>query len=346
MQTSDRNGTARPAPKRPLAADEAAHEMPHRIVVYGEPGTGKTTFAVSAPRPYVIDMDFGTMSFKVGRDHPNTWEELVATVERLRDEEHPYKTLVLDTVDRAEVKCWEYLRAKLGAGPKDRRPVATIEEVNGGYGKGYNTAHEEFRKLFGIMEACWRKRGMNVVIVAHAALENIKSTDAADYQRHNLKLHKYVSHMFQEVADAVLFARRNVIVSKDVHDAERFRAIGGESIQLHTKAAPGFVAKNRYNLPAKIEMSWDALVAGIAQGRSPALLVDTIRDKVRRLGDAALGEKVEAAIAGAGNDPGKLIQINARLATRMDEMQQREAEAAKTESSAEETTGGEAPAEN
>lgn len=77
-----------------------------KVLVYGEPGVGKTTFAASAPSPLFIDADRGVLSL-IGRDGsasikvlvPSSFDELLDLVFELRAGKLPeVKTLVLDTI--------------------------------------------------------------------------------------------------------------------------------------------------------------------------------------------------------------------------------------------------------
>ena len=70
-----------------------------RVLIAGYPGIGKTTLGLSAPKPLLIDTDFGASRI-LDRLHtdciqPNTYQELLddLTIENLTD----YETIVIDT---------------------------------------------------------------------------------------------------------------------------------------------------------------------------------------------------------------------------------------------------------
>lgn len=74
-------------------------ENKFRVLIAGYPGIGKTTLGLSAPRPLLIDVDFGASRI-LDRLHtdciqPNTYQELLddLTIENLTD----YETIVIDT---------------------------------------------------------------------------------------------------------------------------------------------------------------------------------------------------------------------------------------------------------
>lgn len=74
-------------------------ENKFRVLIAGYPGMGKTTLALSAPKPLLIDTDFGANRIidrlQVDCMQPNTYQELLddLTPENLKD----YETIVIDT---------------------------------------------------------------------------------------------------------------------------------------------------------------------------------------------------------------------------------------------------------
>lgn len=74
-------------------------ENKFRVLIAGYPGIGKTTLGLSAPKPLLIDTDFGANRIidRLQTDciQPNTYQELLndLTVENLKD----YESIVVDT---------------------------------------------------------------------------------------------------------------------------------------------------------------------------------------------------------------------------------------------------------
>jgi hypothetical protein len=309
---STTNSNARPAP-RPFALkiSRGRTDDPERLLVYGGPGIGKSTLAANAPRPVFLDLEGGTAQLDVARVEGLTrWEDLLAAVQALTTDAHDFETVVIDTLDRAEWLCWQHLMQK--------ENVRSIEKIGKGFGKGYTAAYEEFRRLFGSLEALWRQRRMRVIVLAHAALENVRNPTGPDYQRYTLKVHKQVAGMFYEACDATLFAHYDVAVSKS-DDDDRARASTISDVRyVYTVEQGTHLAKNRYGLPARMPLSWDALAEGIARGNSPALLKATIRQKAAKLGPDSAA-KVNAIIAQIGDNVPHLVDLHARVAARLAE---------------------------
>ena len=74
--------------------------------------------------------------------------------------------------------------------------------------------------------------------------------------------------MLREWADAVLFANyKTVITEKDVGFNKKVaRGISSGERMLFTNDRPAYRAKNRYNLPDQLPLSWDSLTEAIAAG--------------------------------------------------------------------------------
>ncbi|NLX58665.1 MAG: hypothetical protein GXY74_06205, partial [Phycisphaerae bacterium] len=90
------------------------------------------------------------------------------------------------------------------------------------------------------------------------------------------RLHKHVTALLTEWADAVLFATRKIITKTEDGGFGRERTIaaglgkdGGERI-LRTVGSPACVAKNRFDLPAELPLSWPALMQALTSNPQPA----------------------------------------------------------------------------
>jgi hypothetical protein len=316
---------------------------PERIFLYGSPKVGKTTFAASAPNPFLIDLDRGAAHLDIphNEDPIESLADLQSLIRFLVEGQHDFQTVILDTLDRAEALVWKHVCEFVGTGPKNRKSVSSIEEVGGGFGKGYSASYEQMRQLWGLLEECWSKRNMRIIVLAHAKVETFKNPSGPDFDRYVPKVHKDVSKLFFEVADAALFATRNVVVRSAAYvpgQDKRYHAIGGESRVLYTQEAASHLAGNRYGLPDKIDLDWDTFVKRVAEGHSPALLEATIRDKARRLGDPQILQVLDARLADAHGDLRKLLSLMGKLDARLDKAA--EAKAAEEERQAEMAASG------
>jgi phage nucleotide-binding protein len=143
------------------------------MLVYGQPGLGKTTLACSAPAPVLFDYDGG-----VGRIHGShridtvqirSWEDTNEAMIEVRDA-GCYKTIIIDTVGKMLDHVVEYIR--------NTQP--TYIQRDGSLSlKGYGLRKQMFTDFIRNLQMM----GLNVIFVAHEKEEKqgdltVKRADA------------------------------------------------------------------------------------------------------------------------------------------------------------------------
>ena len=228
---------------------------PPRIMIYGSEGVGKSTFGASAPNAIFVQTEDGLGEINC-RKFPlaHNLSEVLAELTALRDEPHEYLTVVIDSADWLERLIFDEVCKEFG--------VRSIEKADGGYGKGYVHALTHWRKIIALLQELRDKRGMMVILVAHAKVERFEDPENAAYDRYTPRLHKHAASLIAEWVDAVLFANKKFRVSKDGNDravATPIGADGGERV-IRTVGSPACIAKNRFGLPGEIPLSWTAFI--------------------------------------------------------------------------------------
>jgi hypothetical protein len=221
---------------------------PQRLLIYGVEGIGKSTLASQFPRPVFLDVEDRTSHLEVMRWTPKTWFELLQCIATLRNEDHDFCTVVLDTADWAE----QLATAQICT---DRNKTG-IEDF--GYGKGYTYLKECIQELMQELHELQYKRGMHVVILAHAKIKRFDDPQlAVAYDRYQLKCSEAVSALFREWCDAVLFANYETVTSKGEDKVVRAKA--GRDRVLYCQHTAAYDAKNSYGLPDEIPMEYEHL---------------------------------------------------------------------------------------
>lgn len=222
--------------------------QPPRILLYGVHGIGKSTFAAHAPRPIFIVTEDGLGTIDCA-SFPQATE--VAQVEEAMDtllnEEHDFETVVLDSADWLEMLFQKAINSGY-----DAKDLA--------YGKGALILAECWRAFLAKFDRLRRERGMVVILLAHTEIKRFDSPESEPYDRYRPKLQERSSALVQEWADAVLFTNYKTLIKKDSvgFNKEVARGIGTGQRLIYTQETPAYYAKNRYGLPAQLDLSWSA----------------------------------------------------------------------------------------
>lgn len=294
-------------------------KKPHRIVLFGQEGVGKTLFAADAPSPIFICSEAGTEHVDTSRfPAPHAWSDVIDACELLLKEKHSYETVVIDTLDWLEPFCWaETCAKKLNA---EGKRVSHPDDY--GYGKGYLYALDTWRQLLWRLDQLRDKRNMNVVLLAHSQSKTFKSPDTEDYQRYELKLDAKACGLIKEWPDAVLFAAFETYTHKQNN---RHKGIATGERVIYTSRTAAYDAKNRMLLPEKLPLSWAALAEAMG-GVAPSVWRERVSKALETAKAAIAADDAEAlakhdAFAAtvmkttneAGEDADRLAKIANRL---------------------------------
>ena len=223
-----------------------------RLCCYGPEGIGKSTFASQFPDPLFIDTEGGTKQLDVSRfDQPADWEELLEMIDEVIRHPDICHTLTIDTLDRAEMLLQEHLLKK--------HEVESIEQVGGGYGKGYTMMAEKWNKDFLRRLDKLIAKGINVTLIAHAAMRKFESPDDPAFDRWEMKLSKKIAPMSKEWCDILCFTNYAVKVVEDKN--KKAKAKGQAKRVMYFNHSATHDAKNRYGLEDGHPLSFEPLRA-------------------------------------------------------------------------------------
>lgn len=283
--------------------------QPPRLFVYGVEGIGKSTLGAGAPKPIILGVEDGTGRIDVPRfPMPDGGMQLVDVfdaISELTTGTHDFQTLVIDTVDWLEPLVWDFICRR------DDQP-----NVEGyGYGKGYQVALDEWRRLLSALEKLRTTKKMGVLLLGHSLIKAFKNPEGDDFDRYELKVHAKAGGLLKEWCDAVLFANYETFAKKAAKDEKnkyaKSKGVSTGARLLFTERTAAYDAKNRYGLPSQLPLSWAELEAAMAAGQpvDPAVAIEAINQKLLQL-PAAEQEKARAVLVRAGNDSTKLSLLN------------------------------------
>lgn len=211
--------------------------------ITGDAGVGKTRLAATFPKPIFIRAEDGMQSIPEAQ-RPDAlplvssveqfWEQMVALVQ----EDHDYKTVVIDSVTALERMFIQYV---VDSDPKNPK---SINQALGGYGAGLSAVaaqHQRLRKAVGMLNA----KGMHAVFIAHADTVTIELPDQDPYTRYDLRLGKKSVAPYVDDVDLVGYLKLETFTKGD---GERKKAVSDGTRLLVTYTSAANVSKNRYGI--------------------------------------------------------------------------------------------------
>lgn len=246
---------------------ESAIKAP-TILLLGPNGIGKTTFfggskklgLPPAPSPVFafFEDSLGGLAREIAKfDNDLDGSDVLTEIRQLREiialltnESHDHRMLVIDGLEGVEAAIHTEVCQEGG--------VNSIEKYEGGYGKGFTRAQEKMRELIELLKML-RRNNVAVGITGHVVARNFEDPTSESFKRWEPRCNEKFIGPLVDWCDCVLYAdQRKVITREDSGFGKSVkRGIGSGERVLNTEPRPWYAcAKNRFGLPAEIEMNW------------------------------------------------------------------------------------------
>lgn len=193
-----------------------------------------------------------------------TFSDVLEAVRILHRENHPHKTLVVDSATTLERLVWQHVC--------QAHKVESIEKVLGGYGKGYHEAASEFSYLLEGFDALRNEKGMSIVVIAHVKVKAFNDPTSDGYDTYKPDLNDQVGNMLLRWADLTLFANTKVVVKTEDSGFNKERARGldttGGARFCYTQKRPAHPGGGRGiygELPYELPFDWASFEAAVGQ---------------------------------------------------------------------------------
>jgi len=220
-----------------LATKENDKMREPKGIVYGSVGVGKTIFGLNCVNRIMINCENGSAYTNQGvTKYLRTWPEMLEWLKAIADEDHDYKTLVIDTVD------WMLRRIEecvSGTDGNDKGLEATLNRSHGGYGNGkqvlQNYVYQQLMPLLDKMVG----RGIAVILLAHSSRQNITNSDGVTVEKSAPAIHPHLRDIIVEWCDFVGLAKEEP-----------------ENRVLFLKETGQYMAKNRYGIDEPVLLDY------------------------------------------------------------------------------------------
>lgn len=282
-------------------------EAPFSVLIYGVEGAGKTEFGAESPDPVFLGSESGSNKYELYRfPKPKVWADVMRDLKRLENEPHDRKTVVIDSLDWLEPLVFAEVVRVEGKGK-------TIDSSYGGFDRGKIVSVQHWREMMDQLEILRSKRKMNIILIAHADATKFKDPALqTDYLRYAPKLFKQSSAYLKEAVDAVLFM--NFL---SIEDAEG--KVTSQGVRYtYTEHRAGWDAKNRYNMPHRIDTRFAEFYKYASPEPMEAIMkrIDDLAPRLTEERQAAL----RAGIAKAGSDRTKILAIEKALTSEVSKL--------------------------
>lgn len=241
-----------------------AEDRAPRILLIGEEKVGKTTFASQFDSPIIIPVmgEEGCDHVGVAKtDSVKSVAELMDVLGALCEQEHEFKTVVIDSLSALEPLVWQQVCKDCGK--------TSIEQVGGGFGKGYIEALSTWREITTAVDYLRNEKGMASILIGHVRVKSFSDPSGDNYDRYELDLNKQAMALFQRWADCLLFARWKSITKKTGRDGEDRKAIRAERV-LCCQTTGAFPAGGRGvygHLPSEVGLTYNDFNKAIQEAR-------------------------------------------------------------------------------
>jgi hypothetical protein len=219
------------------------------LMLYGQAGIGKTTFACRAPKPLVINLENGLKGIDLktlgafSTNQLTTYADVLTVFEKSLKSDR-FGTLIVDTATRLQDLIIKHI-----CEADNKKSLADFA-----YGSGYARFAAEAQLLCQWLDSL-KAAGKNVILVAHEAIETFADPESDAYDRFNCSLDKRIGEKIRAAVDHIWYMHNEKTLRESSSGRNQARLRGRTLVQ--TKASGGVVAKTRGNYEQFIEIRND-----------------------------------------------------------------------------------------
>lgn len=232
------------------------------ILLYGTKKQGKTTWAAAFPKAVFLCGEDGAHAIADVRmpseGKIESWEQLLTYTRALAYGPHDFQTVVADTLGPLSSLCLEQTVKDSGKPSWEKMSWGKEEDL---------ISH--WRVWLALLEHCRNKRGMTVVLLAHAAQVSVQDSQHGEkYYVWAGDMHRAIWSQTSNWADMVLYTAPERVLHEPENGHIRAIATGPRWIYAQvTQQDGGFEAGVRagFRLPAKLALSYEAFSTELSE---------------------------------------------------------------------------------
>ncbi len=231
-------------PKKKTKPNTAISDL--SVLIYGPSKIGKSTWCSHAENAIFIATEPGLNQLEVYQTPVASWPQFLDVCGEIARGEHPFKTVIIDTIDNLYKACEFYVCKQL----EIKHPSDL------GYGKGYQFIRDEFSRV--LIKLALLPYGL--ILVSHST-ERDKETKSGKHTRTVPTVPESVRKFLVGLVDLILFC--------DIERINDPQGGGHSSRVVKTKPHPDYDAGDRTGLlPETLPLDFAAFAAAL-QGSQP-----------------------------------------------------------------------------
>jgi len=253
-----------------LEISEEVINGPYFGIIYGKAGVGKTFLCKHAERPFYVALEKGVEKVDgvgkfVKNDEiilPENEDQFFQMLQYFVKKEHDYKTIVIDSGMFADKLIIERVINDMTTemevnGIKKRalmqkdsyKIINSIADFD--YGKGYAQVVAAWERRFFTALKYLHKKGLNVILIAHARLKNDIDDFGNEYKKWGIDMAEFgaysVPNLLSAKANWILFMKSNVKTKKVKNAFNAVKSIADNledpETVIYTRGTASFEAK-------------------------------------------------------------------------------------------------------
>lgn len=270
-----------------------------RIVLYGPPHGGKTSFIAGMPQPLVLQIGGETglddlrtnriVPHEIASPHITSWLELIGTLENIAKAPRVenFQTIVCESATTMERLLVDHVIAsEFGGDPGEKGFSA--------YSRGWKSVGVHWNALIACLQSIHSKHNVHLVITAHEKHTKINNPEGRDYTRITPALRDETwAPLYVWASEVLRLTFKDSTISEDGFRKDKpvIKGLrtGGKERMIYTTRTSVWDAKTRSNIPDTIPMPdeplqmWPTFWKMVLEGRDLAEKGQGPRRQIRAL---------------------------------------------------------------
>jgi hypothetical protein len=226
-------------------------QYPKKIIIYGAPCIGKSSFAEQFPDSVFIQTENCGGTIAAPRlPLCKSWSDIIEQMKMVHSGElGSFKTLVIDSLKFAE----QLIVAEVCK----NKNIDSLDDLQ--YGVAYGDAMSMWYKFTDMLDR-FTDIGMDVVLIGHNTQRTVKDSRVDEYETTTIDLMKW-GRTYDPVNMLVCWSDCVLYLAHKVYTASKETGLGqtrttatstGDRV-IYTEERPAYLAKNRFKMPPELK---------------------------------------------------------------------------------------------